>query len=367
MIDTNIQDKWVGEANNADTLAVLEDIRIKALGKKGEISLAMKSLGQLAPEERKEAGQQFNVIKQAVSNAIEKRKNTLEIETLNQRLATETIDISQPIYPQAKGSIHPISQTISEITTIFGHMGFTVAEGPEIEDDAHNFTALNIPTDHPARQMHDTFYMHGHSGEEGSLVLRTHTSPVQIRTMKNSTPPIRIIAPGRTFRCDSDATHTPMFHQVEGLVVDEKAKGNCNMSHLKGVLLEFTKTFFGVDDISLRLRPSYFPFTEPSAEVDIGCEKGKGQFKIGTGNDWLEVLGCGMVHPNVLENCGIDSKKYQGFAFGMGVERLAMLKYGMPDLRPFFDGDTRWLDHYGFGALDIPSLLRGTLGTGKES
>ena len=266
---------------------------------------------------------------------------------------TEKIDITLSPVPESKGTIHPISQTIDEITLIFGEMGFTVAEGPDIEDDWHNFTALNIPLDHPARQEHDTFYLPGEDGER--KVLRTHTSPVQIRTMTDGEPPIRIIVPGRTYRSDYDATHSPMFHQVEGLVIDKTS----HMGHLKGCLIEFCRAFFEVDDLPVRFRPSYFPFTEPSAEVDIGCTREGGEFRIGHGDDWLEILGSGMINPNVLSNCGIDPNEYQGFAFGMGVERVAMLKYGIPDLRTFFESDLRWLRHYGFRSLEVPGMVGG--------
>jgi phenylalanyl-tRNA synthetase alpha chain len=269
-------------------------------------------------------------------------------------LAEEAIDVSLPIRPEMAGRLHPITQTIDEAIAILGEMGFSVAEGPEIEDDFHNFTALNIPPEHPARQMHDTFYFP--EKDDGSRnVLRTHTSPVQIRTMVSGEPPFRIIAPGRTYRCDSDMTHTPMFHQIEGLVIDEST----HFGHLKGCLLNFLSAFFEVDDLPLRFRPSFFPFTEPSAEVDIGCAREGGELKIGAGRDWMEILGCGMVHPNVLKACDIDPDKYQGFAFGLGVERMAMLKYGIPDLRTFFDADLRWLKHYGFVPLEAPSLVRG--------
>jgi phenylalanyl-tRNA synthetase alpha chain len=273
---------------------------------------------------------------------------------LDARLAEEAIDVSLPIRPEMAGRLHPITQTIDEAIAILGEMGFSVAEGPEIEDDFHNFTALNIPPEHPARQMHDTFYFP--EKDDGSRnVLRTHTSPVQIRTMVSGEPPFRIIAPGRTYRCDSDMTHTPMFHQIEGLVIDEST----HFGHLKGCLLNFLSAFFEVDDLPLRFRPSFFPFTEPSAEVDIGCAREGGELKIGAGRDWMEILGCGMVHPNVLKACDIDPDKYQGFAFGLGVERMAMLKYGIPDLRTFFDADLRWLKHYGFVPLEAPSLVRG--------
>ncbi len=349
-----LKDETTAAVAAAGDLAALEAVRVSALGKKGRITERMKTLGGLDPAARKAAGQALNALKNAVAVAIEARKTELADAELEARLAGERLDVTLPARPDRLGRIHPISQTMEELVAIFGEMGFTVAEGPDIEDDYLNFTALNIPPEHPARQEHDTFYLPALSG--GSrMVLRTHTSPVQIRTMKESQPPIRIIVPGRTFRADSDATHSPMFHQVEGLVVDESS----HMGHLKGTLIEFCRAFFGVEDLPVRFRPSYFPFTEPSAEVDIGCTRAGGQLKIGHGDDWLEILGCGMVHPKVLENGGIDPARYQGFAFGMGVERIAMLKYGMPDLRPFFDSDLRWLRHYGFLPLEAPSLVRG--------
>ncbi|MGB0684451.1 MAG: phenylalanine--tRNA ligase subunit alpha [Magnetovibrionaceae bacterium] len=339
-------------------LAQLDAVRVDALGKKGRLTGLMKTLGQASPEERKTLGQALNRAKGEVAEAIEARKASLEAAALEAKLATERVDVSLSPRPESAGAIHPISQTIDEITAIFGEMGFQVAEGPDVEADWFNFTALNIPADHPARQEHDTFYMpakvEGPQGEE-NVVLRTHTSPVQIHTMQAQEPPIRIIVPGRTYRCDYDATHTPMFHQVEGLVIAE----GIHMGHLKGTLVDFCRAFFGVDDLPVKFRPSYFPFTEPSAEVDIGCTREGGEFKIGHGDDWLEILGCGMVNPKVLENCGIDSTKHQGFAFGMGVERVAMLKYGIPDLRTFFENDLRWLRHYGFRSLDVPSLTGG--------
>ena len=272
---------------------------------------------------------------------------------LNARLASEKIDVTLPARPSVQGKIHPVTQVIEEITAIFADMGFAVAEGPDIETDDYNFDKLNIPESHPARRMHDTFYLQGNG--DGKALLRTHTSPVQIRTMQGGKPPFRFIAPGSTYRCDSDLTHTPMFHQIEGFVIDK----GINMGHLKGCLIEFLKAFFELDEVPVRFRPSFFPFTEPSAEVDIGCKRSRDELKIGAGDDWLEVLGCGMVHPNVLKNCNLDPNEWQGFAFGMGVERLAMLKYGIPDLRTFFDSDTRWLSHYGFDALNIPSLVGG--------
>jgi len=339
---------------SADSSQALEEVRIAALGKKGSITAMMKGLGGLDPEERKAAGQALNVLKTEIADAIDARKADLVDAELDARLADETLDVTLPIRPEESGRIHPISQTIEEVVAILGEMGFTVAEGPSIEDDWHNFTALNIPPDHPARQEHDTFYLPG-QGEDDRTVLRTHTSPVQIRTMEAGEPPIRIIVPGRTYRFDYDATHSPMFHQVEGLVVDK----DTHMGHLKGCLIEFCRTFFGVDDLPVRFRPSYFPFTEPSAEVDIGCTREGGGLSIGHGDDWLEILGCGMVNPNVLSNCGIDPNEYQGFAFGMGVERMAMLKYGIPDLRTFYESDLRWLRHYGFSALNQPSMVGG--------
>ena len=336
----------------AADVQALEQVRVSALGKKGHITVLMKDLGQMEPNERKAAGQQLNVLKQEIADLIDARKFELENAGLDVRLAEEKIDITLPTRPESHGTIHPISQTIDELISIFGEMGFVVAEGPDIEEDWYNFTALNIPINHPARQEHDTFYVNAEKAGE-RMVLRTHTSPVQIRTMQTQEPPIRIIVPGRTYRCDHDATHSPMFHQIEGLVIDEVT----HMGHLKGCLIEMCRAFFGVDELPVRFRPSYFPFTEPSAEVDIGCSFEGGTLKIGNFDDWLEILGSGMVNPNVLENCGIDSAKYQGFAFGMGIERMAMLKYGIPDLRTFYDTDLRWLKHYGFQPLDVPSLV----------
>jgi phenylalanyl-tRNA synthetase alpha chain len=336
------------------SLDVLEILRVEALGRNGSITARMKELGALPAEERKAAGQALNAVKTEVSDAIDARKAALEALVLESRLAEEGIDVTLPVRGPAQGFIHPISQTMDELMAIFGEMGFRVAEGPDIEDDFHNFTALNIPEEHPARQMHDTFYL-PEDGEGTAKLLRTHTSPVQIRTMMATPPPHRIVAPGRTYRCDSDITHTPMFHQIEGLVIDKST----HMGHLKGCLEEFCRAYFEVDDLPLRFRPSYFPFTEPSCEVDIGCSRSGGKLSIGAGEDWLEILGAGMVHPNVLANCGLDADEWQGFAFGLGVERIAMLKYGIPDLRTFFESDLRWLRHYGFAALDQPSLVGG--------
>ena len=349
-----LRSELTAAVKEASRLDELEQIRVSALGKKGSITELMKGLGRIDADARKETGQALNALKNEIADAIEARKRSLSDSELDARLAGEKVDITLPVRPESDGRVHPISQTLDEVIAILGEMGLSVMEGPDIEDDWHNFTALNIPPDHPARQQHDTFYLPG-GGEDERLVLRTHTSPVQIRTMMATEPPIRIIVPGRTYRCDYDATHSPMFHQVEGLVVDETT----HMGHLKGCLIEFCRAFFGVEDLPVRFRPSYFPFTEPSAEVDIGCTREGGEFRIGHGDDWLEILGCGMVNPKVLENCNIDSSKYQGFAFGLGIERMAMLKYGIPDLRTFFESDLRWLRHYGFSALQVPSMVGG--------
>ncbi|MBX9621031.1 MAG: phenylalanine--tRNA ligase subunit alpha [Alphaproteobacteria bacterium] len=315
------------------TLQGLEDLRVRALGKKGDLTLLMKDLGQKTPEERRTLGAELNALKDVLTTALEERKAILEEDSLKERLASETLDATLPPRPRATGNIHPLSHVMDQAIHIFGQMGFVVAEGPDIEEDFYNFTALNFPPDHPARQEQDTFYLPSSTTGQ-PLVLRTHTSPVQIRTMLKTQPPIRIIAPGRTYRSDYDATHTPMFHQIEGLVIDK----HTHMGHLKGCLEEFCRLFFEDPSLKLRFRPGYFPFTEPSAEVDIWWK----------GSSWLEILGCGMVHPNVLRNCDIDPQEYQGFAFGMGLERIAMLKYGIEDLRLFFESDLRWLNHYGF-------------------
>lgn len=334
--------------------AALEEVRVGALGKKGSVSELLKSLGTMSPEERKSRGAAINSLKDRVTAAIATRKAALGEVELTRRLMEERIDITLPVAPAPRGRIHPLSQVYDEIVQIFGAMGFAVAEGPEIETDDNNFTALNIPPSHPARQMHDTFYFPPRA--DGSrLLLRTHTSPVQVRTMRAQEPPIRIIAPGRVYRCDSDQTHTPQFHQIEALVIDEET----HMGHLKWCIEEFCRAFFEVPSIKMRFRPSHFPFTEPSAEVDIQCDRSGGEIKFGEGEDWLEILGSGVVHPNVLRNCGIDPDRYRGFAFGMGLDRLAMLKYGIPDLRAFFEGDLRWLRHYGFSVLDVPTLATG--------
>ena len=335
--------------------AALEAVRVATLGKKGSVSALLATMGKLSPDERKEKGPQFNGLKDAVTAAIAARKAELGDAALDARLAGETLDVTLPARPENSGTVHPISQVLDEIVAIFADMGFGVAEGPDVEYDDYNFTKLNIPPDHPARQMQDTFYVAAQA-DGTSHVLRTHTSPVQVRTMLNNKPPIRIISPGRTYRVDSDATHSPMFHQVEALVVDE----GIHLGHLKWTVEEFCKAFFEIDKIELRARPSFFPFTEPSLEWDMRCDRSvPGKITFGTGNDWLELGGSGMVHRKVLENCGIDSTKYSGFAFGFGLDRMAMLKYGIPDIRSFFEGDVRWLKHYGFAALDIPSLEGG--------
>jgi phenylalanyl-tRNA synthetase alpha chain len=350
----------LAEIASAD-LSALESIRVRELGKQGAITALLKTLGKMSPDERQVEGPRIQGLREAVTAAIADRKAALEAAALEARLATETLDLTLPVAPAPQGSVHPVSQVMDELAEIFADLGFAVATGPEIEDDWHNFTALNIPESHPARAMHDTFYFPEDKSREGRrMLLRTHTSPVQIRTMMAQKPPIRIIAPGRTYRSDSDATHTPMFHQVEGLVIDR----GIHMGHLKWTLETFVKAYFERDDIVLRLRPSYFPFTEPSAEVDVGFTWEKGKRVIGGGGDapgggWMEILGSGMVHPKVIEACGLDPMEWQGFAFGCGIDRLAMLKYGMDDLRAFFDGDLRWLRHYGFAALDVPTLSGG--------
>ena len=329
----------------------INEFRIKFLGKKGIISLEMKELASLSGDERKQNAEKLNKIKDSVLEIIASKTEELNSEELEKKLNSETLDITLST-SKSYGTINPISQVIEEVITIFGDLDFFVAEGPEVETDYNNFTALNTSEHHPARQMHDTFYVETETDGMPN-VLRTHTSPVQIRSMLKQKPPIRLIAPGKTFRCDNDQTHSPMFHQVEGLVIDQES----NMSHLKGCLEIFLKTFFETDKLNMRFRPSHFPFTEPSAEVDIGYTKKGNQLIIGEGEDWLEILGCGMVHPNVLENVNINSNEYQGYAFGMGIERLAMLKYGISDLRTFFDSDLRWNKHYGFSPLNIPSII----------
>ena len=354
-LDT-IRTSFLAALASTSEIDALEQLRISYLGRNGSLTAQLKELGKLDPESRKARGAELNDLKAVIEAGLAHKRKLLDNAALDQRLKEERIDVTLPVKADIDGRVHPISQTIDELIAIFGEMGFTVAEGPHIEDDFHNFTALNIPPEHPARQEHDTFYLTPRAADGSRKVLRTHTSPVQIRTMKSGKPPIRIIVPGRTFRSDHDATHSPMFHQVEGLVIEK----NVHMGHLKGCLIEFCRTFFDVDDLPVRFRPSYFPFTEPSAEVDIGCSREGGGLKIGAGADWLEILGCGMVHPKVLANCGLDPAEYQGFAFGMGIERVAMLKYGIPDLRTFYESDLRWLRHYGFLPLDVPSLVSGT-------
>ncbi len=346
----------LAQVGAASDEASLEAVRVGALGKKGAVSELLKTLGAMSPEERKEKGPLINGLRDTVQTAIAERREALAGAALEKRLASERVDVTLPVRegPETRGRIHPISQVIDELTAIFADMGFAVAEGPDIETDDYNFTALNFPVGHPAREMHDTFFLQPDRNGERK-VLRTHTSPVQIRTMRSKAPPIRVIIPGRTYRHDSDQTHTPMFHQVEGLVIDKAA----NIANLKWILEEFCKAFFEVDQVKMRFRPSFFPFTEPSAEVDIQCSRKGGEIRFGEGTDWLEILGCGMVHPNVLRNCGLDPDEVQGFAWGMGIDRIAMLKYGMPDLRPFFDADVRWLNHYGFRPLDLPTLVGG--------
>lgn len=359
-LDT-LRTDFAARIDQAADLRALDDVRVAALGKKGEISLLMRGLGRMSPEEKTVMGPALNGLKTDVAALIEARKTALEDAALDAALASETLDMSLPV-GRPQGTLHPVQQVMEEMAVIFSDMGFSVAEGPDIEDDFHNFTALNFPPGHPARDMHDTFFMvpepsqnfSGSDAAVGQKVLRTHTSPVQIRTMMNQKPPIRIIAPGRTYRCDSDQTHTPMFHQVEGLVIGE----DIHMGHLKGCLMDFVSAFFETD-VDVRFRPHHFPFTEPSAEMDVRYERDGASIKIGQGNDWMEILGCGMVHPHVLSACGLDPDQYQGFAFGMGVDRLAMLKYGMPDLRDMFAGDPRWLGHYGFSPLLQASLESG--------
>ena len=351
-----LEDELLTAISTAKNDAALEAVRVGALGKKGAISELLKTLGTMTPEERKQQGPLINGLRDRVSEAIAERRDALKHAAIAERLAADKVDVTLPVRESAleRGRIHPVSQVVDEITAIFADMGFSIAEGPDIETDFYNFTALNFPADHPARDMHDTFFFPPKPDGERKL-LRTHTSPVQIRTLESVKPPIRVITPGRTYRCDSDQTHTPMFHQVEGLVID---KGS-HLGHLKWILEEFCKAFFEVQSVKMRFRPSFFPFTEPSLEVDIQCDRRGGEIRFGEGNDWLEILGCGMVHPNVLRNCKLDPNEYQGFAWGMGIDRIAMLKYGMPDLRPFFEADVRWLEHYGFRPLDFPTLAGG--------
>ena len=352
----DLKSKYLGLIAAAADEAAIEDVRLGALGKKGEISLKMRELGGMSPEERQVAGPALNALKDEINSALAAKKAALADAALDERLRGEWLDVTLPARGRRTGTIHPISQVTEEVTAIFADMGFAVAEGPQIDSDWYNFDALNIPGHHPARAEMDTFYMHRAEGDNRPPhVLRTHTSPVQIRTMEKHGAPIRIIAPGRVYRADYDQTHTPMFHQVEGLAIDK----DISMANLKWCLEEFVKAYFEVDHVDLRFRASHFPFTEPSAEVDIRCSWEGGTLKVGEGDDWLEILGSGMVHPKVLQNAGVDPNEWQGFAFGMGIDRIAMLKYGIPDLRAFFDSDLRWLRHYGFAALDVPTLHGG--------
>ncbi len=353
---TELRDKYLTAIAAAPDESTLEDLRISAVGKKGEVSLKMRELGKMTAEERQIAGPALNALKDEINSALAAKKQALGDAALDARLRTEWLDVTLPARGQRQGSIHPVSQVTDEVTAIFADMGFSVAEGPQIETDWYNFDALNIPGHHPARAEMDTFYMHrAEDDERPPHVLRTHTSPVQIRSMQAHGAPIRIIAPGRVYRADYDQTHTPMFHQVEGLAIDR----DISMANLKWVLEEFVKAFFEVDTVELRFRASHFPFTEPSAEVDIRCSWQDGTLKVGEGDDWLEILGSGMVHPKVLQAGNIDPNEWQGFAFGVGIDRIAMLKYGIPDLRAFFDSDLRWLRHYGFAGLDVPTLQGG--------
>ncbi len=339
--------------------AALEAVRVAALGKKGAISALLATLGKMSPEERKTKGAAINALKDEVAEALSARRSVLKAAALQAQLEREALDMTLPVRRAGieTGRIHPISQVFDEITAIFADMGFSFAEGPDIESDDYNFTKLNFPLGHPAREMHDTFFFAPDANGERKL-LRTHTSPVQVRTMLSQKPPIRVICPGRTYRCDADQTHTPMFHQIEGLVID----GSATLANLKWILEEFCKAFFEVPHVNMRFRPSFFPFTSPSMEVDIQCRRSGGEIRFGEGEDWLEILGCGMVHANVLRNCGLDPEVYQGFAWGLGIDRVAMLKYGLPDLRDFFDADLRWIDHYGFKPLEMPTLAGGLSG-----
>ncbi|MSU88208.1 phenylalanine--tRNA ligase subunit alpha [Rhodobacteraceae bacterium 2CG4] len=345
-----LKQKWTDAIEAAADEAALEEVRVAALGKKGEVSLKMRALGAMSPEERQNAGPALNALKTELTDAVLARRAVLAEAALTARLQAERVDVTLPPRPRTEGSVHPVSQVTDEVIAIFADLGYAVAEGPQVETDWYNFDALNIPPEHPARQEHDTFFMHREPGDNRPPhVLRTHTSPVQIRYMEEHGVPCRIIAPGRVYRADYDQTHTPMFHQVEGLCIGD----DVSMANLKWTLEEFFAAFFG-REVKTRFRASHFPFTEPSAEVDIQCSWEGGALKIGEGDDWLEVLGSGMVHPKVLAAANVDPERYQGFAFGMGIDRLAMLKYGMPDLRAFFDSDLRWLRHYGFAALDVP-------------
>ena len=349
-LSTLEQEIFTGFAN-LKSKTDLENFKIEILGKKGKLSKLFQDLATIEKDKKKEFASQINILKTKVLDKFQNLTNQYDQEELEKKLQDQTVDVTLPGINRPQGKVHPVSQVIDELTSIFAELGFSVAEGPDVENEYNNFTALNTPPNHPARDMHDTFYL----DETKNLLLRTHTSPVQIRTMLNGKPPFKIIAPGRTYRCDSDQTHTPMFHQLEGLYVDQ----NVTMADLRGCLDYFLKKFFEVDEIKMRFRPSHFPFTEPSAEVDIGYELKNGKITIGQGDKWLEILGCGMVHPNVLKNAKVDSSKYQGYAFGVGIDRLAMLKYGINDLRSFFESDIRWLEHFGFNANDVPSNYRG--------
>jgi phenylalanyl-tRNA synthetase alpha chain len=352
-LETQVRDLLTA-IHAAPDLKILNDLRVQCLGKKGFLTEAMKDMANLTADEKKEFGQFINQLKQKLTQAIDERDHILQRVHLDEKLRTETLDVTLTPRPMRQGKIHPINHVMDELYQIFSAMGFELVEGFDIEDDYHNFTALNFPIGHPAREMHDTFYLPDAAQESDAEInpdfvkrlLRTHTSAVQIRTMQSGQPPFKIMAMGRTYRSDYDMTHTPMFHQMEGLYIDK----NVNMGHLKGCLQTFIDAFFETENVPLRFRPSFFPFTEPSAEMDIGCSRKDGGFKIGAGEGWMEILGCGMVHENVIRNCGLDPNEWQGFAFGMGIERIAMLKYGIPDLRTFFESDTRWLDHYGFSA-----------------
>ena len=346
-----IKKEYLSKLNNDLDLNSINQIKSELFGKSGKITNEFKKIGSISADERKKFASDLNLAKDELQIIIENKIKDIEIKEINLKLQNEQIDVTLPERSFNRGRIHPVSQVIDEISSIFSEIGFSVAEGPDVENEYNNFTALNTPDNHPARDMHDTFYL----DDKKEFLLRTHTSPVQIRTMQGGKPPFKIIAPGRTYRSDSDQTHAPMFHQVEGLHIDK----NINMGHLKGCLNYFIKEFFEVDKIQMRFRPSHFPFTEPSAEVDIGYKLKDGKIIIGEGDKWLEILGCGMVHPNVLKNVKVDPLKYQGYAFGMGIDRLAMLKYGIPDLRSFFDSDIRWLDHYGFDPLNKPSIHNG--------
>lgn len=351
--DIELTEAWLRQAiSSANTVTAVETVRIETLGKKGRLTKILRSLGTLPQAERTALGSAVNSLKRIAIHLIETKFLFLKEQELAARIIDEQVDISLPIRPEQAGCIHPVSQTIDEVIAIFSHMGFTIAEGPDIEDDFHNFTALNIPPEHPARRMHDTFYLPYR--EDGSrFLLRTHTSPVQIRTLQKESPPIRIVSAGRTYRCDSDVTHTPMFHQIEGLVLDRST----HFGHLKGCVIEFVRAFFGKKKVPVRFRPSFFPFTEPSAEVDIGCSRHGNELRLGSEEGWLEIMGCGLIHPSVLTTCGLNSEQYQGFAFGIGVERIAMLKYGVPDLRALYSSDLYWLRHYGFLPFEVPTMF----------